>query len=76
VVVYRATLDVPAKLAWFVPSCWPPSGTAAAPTRGSRALTCFWQPVRGLRWFHDRTSLDAPIVFFELIERHDQRGNL
>jgi hypothetical protein len=24
--------------------------------RGSRALTCFWQAVLGLRWFRDRTS--------------------
>jgi hypothetical protein len=27
--------------------------------RGSRALTCFWQAVAGLRWFRDRTSCDA-----------------
>jgi hypothetical protein len=27
--------------------------------RGSRALTCFWQAVLGLRWFRDRTSPDA-----------------
>jgi DDE superfamily endonuclease len=27
--------------------------------RGSRALTCFWQAVLGLRWFRDRTAPDA-----------------
>jgi hypothetical protein len=27
--------------------------------RGSRALTCFWQAVLGLRWFRDRTVPDA-----------------
>ena len=27
--------------------------------RGSRALTCFWQAVLGLRWFRDRTTPDA-----------------
>jgi FtsX-like permease family protein len=27
--------------------------------RGSRALTCFWQAVMGLRWFGDRTSPEA-----------------
>jgi len=40
-------------------ACWPRSGAAAAPRRGSRALTCFWQAVLGLRWFRDRTSPDA-----------------
>jgi hypothetical protein len=27
--------------------------------RGSRALTCFWEAVLGLRWFRDRASPDA-----------------
>jgi response regulator of citrate/malate metabolism len=27
--------------------------------RGSRALTCFWKAVLGLRWFRDRTAADA-----------------
>jgi hypothetical protein len=27
--------------------------------KGSRALTCFWQAVLGLRWFRDRTAPDA-----------------
>jgi hypothetical protein len=27
--------------------------------RGSRALSCFWQAVLGLRWFRDRTTPDA-----------------
>src|SRR5262249_12327745 len=27
--------------------------------KGSRALTCFWQAVLGLRWFRDRTTPDA-----------------
>jgi hypothetical protein len=27
--------------------------------RGSRALSCFWQAVLGLRWFRDRTAADA-----------------
>jgi len=27
--------------------------------RGSRALTCFWQAVLGLRWFRDRTTAEA-----------------
>src|SRR5262249_32005976 len=27
--------------------------------KGSRALTCFWQAVLGLRWLRDRTTPDA-----------------
>ena len=27
--------------------------------RGSRALTCLWQAVLGLRWFRDRTAPEA-----------------
>jgi hypothetical protein len=27
--------------------------------KGSRALTCFWQAVLGLRWFRDRTTQEA-----------------
>src|SRR5205823_4637115 len=27
--------------------------------RGSRALSCFWQAVLGLRWFRGRASADA-----------------
>jgi hypothetical protein len=27
--------------------------------RGSRKLTCYWQAVLGLRWFRDRTRIDA-----------------
>jgi hypothetical protein len=27
--------------------------------RGSRALSCFWQAVLGLRWFRDRTGAEA-----------------
>jgi len=38
--------------------CWPSAG-GAAPPEGSRALTCFWQAVLGLRWFRDRTAPDA-----------------
>jgi DDE superfamily endonuclease len=40
-------------------SCWPTSAATAAPHGASRALTCFWQAVLGLRWFRDRTSPEA-----------------
>ena len=40
-------------------SCCGPSGAAAAHPRGSRALTCFWEAVLGLRWFRDRATPEA-----------------
>jgi hypothetical protein len=32
---------------------------AARHPKGGRALTCFWQAVLGLRWFHDRIAPNA-----------------
>ena len=54
-IAYRATLDVPRELVQFVRSCCWRSAGGGAPPR-SRALTCFWQAVLGLRWFRDRTA--------------------
>ena len=56
---YRATLDVPSELAWFVSRLLAAERRRRGTPRGSRALTCFWQAVLGLRWFHDRTAPDA-----------------
>jgi hypothetical protein len=58
VIAYRATLDVPGELAWFVAGLLAERHRHGTP-RGSRALTCFWQAVLGLRWFRDRTAADA-----------------
>jgi hypothetical protein len=59
VIAYRATLDVPRELAWFVAKLlWAERQRRGTP-KDSRALTCFWQAVLGLRWFRDRTSPDA-----------------
>jgi hypothetical protein len=55
VIAYRATLDVPRELARFVAKLL----AAERRRRGSRALSCFWQAVQGLRWFRDRTSPEA-----------------
>ena len=58
-ITYRATLDVPRELVTFT------AGLLAAERRrrgtpcGSRRLTCFWQAVLGVRWFRDRTAIDA-----------------
>ena len=58
-IAYRATLDVPRELAWFVAGLLLAERRRRGTPRGSRALTCFWQAVLGLRWFRDRTSPDA-----------------
>jgi hypothetical protein len=59
VIAYRATLDVPRELAWFVAKLLLAERHRRGTPRGSRALSCFWQAVLGLRWFRDRTAADA-----------------
>lgn len=49
-IAYSATLDVPRELAEFVSKLLAERRRRGTP-RGSRALTCFWQAVLGLRWF-------------------------
>ena len=58
-IVYRATLDVPRELVWFVARLLLAERRRRGTPRGSRALSCFWQAVLGLRWFRDRTTADA-----------------
>jgi hypothetical protein len=59
VIAYRATLDVPRELAHFVARLLSDERHRRGTPQGSRALTCFWQAVLGLRWFRDRTNPDA-----------------
>jgi hypothetical protein len=59
VIAYRATLDVPRELAQFTAKLLLAERRRRGTPRGSRALTCFWQAVVGLRWFRDRTAPDA-----------------
>jgi hypothetical protein len=59
VIVHRATLDVPRELVQFVARLLAAERRRRGTPRGSRALTCFWQAVLGLRWFRDRTTPDA-----------------
>jgi hypothetical protein len=59
VIAYRATPDVPREVAWFLAKLLAAERQRPGTPRGSRALTCFWQPVLGLRWFRDRTAADA-----------------
>ena len=58
-IAYRATLDVPRELVQFVAKLLLAERRRRGTPRGSRALTCFWQAVLGLRWFRDRTSPEA-----------------
>jgi hypothetical protein len=59
VIAYTATLDVPRELAQFLAKLLLAERRRRGTPRGSRALTCLWQAVLGLRWFRDRTSADA-----------------
>jgi hypothetical protein len=58
VITHRATLDVPRETVLFTAKLLAERRRRGTP-RGSRALTCFWQAVLGMRWFRDRTSPDA-----------------
>jgi DDE superfamily endonuclease len=59
VIAYRATLDVPGELAQFVAKLLLAERRRRGTPRGSRALTCFWQAVVGLRWFRDHAAPEA-----------------
>jgi hypothetical protein len=59
VIAYRATLDVPRELVQFVARLLAEERRWRGTPRGSRALTCFWQAVLGVRWFRDCTAPDA-----------------
>jgi hypothetical protein len=59
VIAYRARLDVPRELAQFAASLLLAERHQRGTPRGSRALTCFWEAVLGLRWYRDRTCPDA-----------------
>jgi hypothetical protein len=59
VIAYRATLDVPRELVLFVAKLLAAERCRRGTPKDSRALTCFWEAVLGLRWFRDRTACDA-----------------
>jgi hypothetical protein len=56
VIAYRATLDVQRELVQFVAKLLAAERRRRGTPAGSRALTCFWQAVLGLRWFRDRRA--------------------
>jgi DDE superfamily endonuclease len=59
VIAYRATLDVDRELVQFAARLLAAERRRRRTPKGSRALTCFWQAVLGLRWFRDRTTPEA-----------------
>jgi hypothetical protein len=59
VIAYRATLDVPRELVQFVAKLLAEERRRRGTPTGSRALTCFWEAVLGVRWFRDRTCPEA-----------------
>jgi hypothetical protein len=59
VIAYRATSDVPRETVLFTAKLLAAERRRRGTLPGSRALTCFWQAVLGLRWFRDRTSPEA-----------------
>jgi hypothetical protein len=59
VIAYRATLDVPRELVQFVAKLlWAERRRRGTP-RDSRALTCFWEAVPGIRWFREPATPGA-----------------
>ena len=59
-IAYRATLDVPTELVQFTAKLLAAERHRRGTPAGSRALTCFWEAVLGLRWFRGRTSPAPP----------------
>src|ERR1700722_13024589 len=55
----RATLDVPADLVLFTSRLLAAERRLRGTPRGSRRLTCRQQAALGLRWFLDRTAVEA-----------------
>jgi len=59
VITYRATLDVSRELVQFTAALLAEERRQRGTPRGSRALTCFWQAVLGVRWFRGRITPGA-----------------
>lgn len=57
-IIYRATLDMPAELLRFVTRLLILERRLLGTPAGSRCLTCREQAILALRWFRDRTRPD------------------
>ena len=58
-ITYRATFDVSRELVQFTAALLAEERRQRGTPRGSRALTCFWQAVLGVRWFRGRITPGA-----------------
>jgi hypothetical protein len=59
VITYVPRSTSPGKLVQFVARLLAAERRRRRTPRGSRALTCFWLAVLGVRWFRDRATPDA-----------------
>jgi hypothetical protein len=59
VITHRATLDVPRELAQHLGRLLHAERRQRGTRTKTRALTCFWQAVLGLRWFRQNTDVTA-----------------
>lgn len=57
VVPYRAILDVPRELVWFVARLLHAERRAIGTRNGTRLLTCYRQAVFGLVWFREKADI-------------------
>ncbi|MDQ3401956.1 MAG: IS5/IS1182 family transposase [Actinomycetota bacterium] len=58
-ITYSAMLDVPRELAQYVGRLLRDERHRRGTRKDSRALTCYWQAVLGLRWFRQRADATA-----------------
>lgn len=58
-IVYRAILDAPRELALYVSGLLRAERRRRGTRKQTRALTCFWQAVLGLRWFRGHRDVTA-----------------
>lgn len=58
-IAYRATHDVSRELVLMVSRLLAAHRRELGTRQGTRALTCFWQAVLGLRWFRGHTDVPA-----------------
>lgn len=58
-ITHRATLDVPRELALYLARLLYAERRQRGTRAGTRALTCFWHAVLGLRWFRQHADVTA-----------------
>jgi hypothetical protein len=59
VIVHRAMLDVPRELSQYLGRLLAAERRRPGARKGTRALTCIWRAVLGVRWFRDNAEPSA-----------------